>query len=84
MEYENQIKNAIKSYYRGGPFLVKIFTKPEKILTSNDCMFLFNTYAILPRDVVLMAISHGFEIDEQGFCKLLEEQRERLKNTKQC
>jgi alanyl-tRNA synthetase len=84
MNYEDEVKYARKAFHRGGNFLVKIFTKPEKFLTSSECLYIFNTYGIKPRDLLLMAVSHGFEIDEEGFCKLLEEQREQFKNMKQC
>ena len=73
---------AERTIWRGGNFLVKVFTKPEKILTGKDCMTLKDTYGIRPQDIIKIAFSHGFEVDKIEFAILLDEDIERMKNIK--
>ncbi len=79
-----KIKSAYKAFSRGGDFLQRVFREGKRILSGEDCMYLFNTYAIPPREIILMAISHHFHIEHEEFAKLLGEQREISKNMRQC
>lgn len=79
-----RIESARKVFKRGGDFLQTIFSKDEKFLTKEDCMKLYNTYAIPPFYLTLLAISHDFAFDEEGFCKNILVQKERMLNVKQC
>jgi alanyl-tRNA synthetase len=86
---EEELKNSVigkasRSYIRGGNFLIKVFRKDTKILSSEECMHLMNTYGIPPEYVFLMALSHEFTIDTPGFLDLIEEQKEQSKKMKQC
>lgn len=79
-----QIKNGFRAYYRAGPFIKDVFAKADKTLTPEECMNIYNWYGIRSRDVALLALSHGFELDTEGFARLIDEQEERSKNTIQC
>ncbi len=70
---------AERTIARGGNFLLKVFTKPEKVLTGQDCMQLKDTYGIRPQDIIKLAFSHGFEVDNIEFSRLLDEDDERSK-----
>jgi len=76
------IKCAYRTFTRGGNFLVSVFKKPEKILTAEDCMKLYYQYGIREQQIILLAISHGFSVDDEGFAKLLDEDEERQKSVK--
>ena len=73
---------AYNTFRRGGNFLIDVFKKPEKILTPQECMKLKDTYGIRPEDVIKLAISHEFAVDDIGFAKLLDEDLERQKSVK--
>jgi len=81
---KDRIKDARKSFLRGGNFLQKIFSRPEKFLTKNECMQLYNTYAITPYYLTLLAISHDFYFDEEGFCEEISLQKKRSLKCKPC
>jgi alanyl-tRNA synthetase len=84
MTYANKLEDAIRSFIRGGMTLQTVFEKKTKFLSGDECMSLMNTYAIPPREVYLLAISHQFDIDQEEFIRLLEEQRDEMKKSKQC
>lgn len=73
---------AERCYYRGGNILKNKLSKPEKILSGQDALDIFNAYGLPPRYLKLMAMSHGFQIDKKEFIRLLEEQKDRFKNMK--
>lgn len=79
-----RIELAEKAFKRGGDYLYRVFHCEKNYLSSEDCMFLKNTYGIPVHCVILMAISHGFPSDQHGFAKLLDEQDERDKGRKNC
>ncbi len=83
MKPSDEIENAYRAFKRGGHFLVSIFENKTR-LSGEDCLYLFNTYGINTRDVILMGISHNCIIDTEEFSRLLEEQIERSKNMVQC
>jgi alanyl-tRNA synthetase len=75
---------AERIFRRGGNFLVKVFTKPEKVLSGMECMQLKDIYGIDPEDVYLMAKSHGFEIDYDEFGLLLDKDDKEKKHIRMC
>lgn len=75
---------AERTFRRGGNFLIRVFTKPEKILSGQECMQLKDTYGIKPEDIYLMARSHGFIIDCDEFGFLLDKDDESKKHTGMC
>jgi len=76
------IKCAYKTFWRGGNFLVEVFKKEDKKLTPEDCMKLKNQYGIRPEDIIKLAISHEFTVDDVGFATLLDEEKLRRKSIK--
>jgi len=74
--------SAERIFRRGGNFLIRIFTKPEKKLMGTECMQLKDTYGFRPEAVYLMAKSHGFEIDYDEFGRLLDEEEKKYKMIK--
>jgi alanyl-tRNA synthetase len=75
----------------GDNFLVNIFTrcmcsrKKTKILSGEGALLIFNIMGVEIDYIFLMAIANGLEgIDEIEFNRLLDEQKERHKNMKQC
>ena len=76
------IKCAYGTCVRGGSFIVEVFKKEKKYLTAEDCLKLKDQYGIRPQDIVKMAISHEFIIDDEGFANLLIEEKEKMKNIK--
>lgn len=84
MNFKQEIEKGHKAYKRGGDFLYRIFHGRKTILDGEECMKIFNMYGIHTRDIVLLAASHGYSIDEDGFEKLYEEQERAFKGMKQC
>lgn len=80
---QHEIRCAEKASIRGGDFLQKVFVG-KKHLNGEECLQVFNTYAIHPREVYLMAFSHGCSIDSEDFIRLIVEQDERMRNSKLC
>lgn len=84
----DKIKNVERFYLvertfrRGGNFLIRIFTKPEKVLMGSECIQLKDTYGLHPEAIYLMAKSHGFEIDYDEFGRLLDEEDVKPKTIK--
>lgn len=76
------IKCAYKTIWRGGDFLINVFKKEDKKLTAEECMKLKDCYGIRSQDVVKLAISHEFTIDNEGFAKLLDEEDKKMKSVK--
>jgi alanyl-tRNA synthetase len=74
-----RIECGYRARKRAGDFIVQVFKKHEKYLTAEECLKLRDSYGIRPEDVAKMAISHEFDIDKQGFAKLLDEDDERRK-----
>lgn len=83
-EILNKLNIGAKAYFRGGNVLKNVLVKSREIVSGEDALLIFNTYGISPRELNILFLSHGLEIDDDSFCKLLEEQIERSKNTKQC
>lgn len=75
---------AERAYFRGGNLLRDKLKKFDKILSGKDMLDLFNTYGLTPYNLKLLAYSHGFELNEENFLILLEEQEEKMKNVKPC
>ncbi len=76
------IKCAYKTFLRGGDFLVTVFKKQDKTLTAEECMKLKDTYGIRSEDIVKLAISHEFTIDDEGFARLLNEDEGKKKTVR--
>lgn len=74
--------NGRQKYFRGGGVLKKLLTKESKVLSGEDALLIYNTYGIRTEDLNLLALSHGFEIDEESYAKLLMEQEENMKNSR--
>ena len=86
---EEQIRNALRHIRRTGIFAYKLFQKKflsdDKFITAEEALSLYNTYGIDARMVIFMVDSHGLAIDDlTEFEMLIEEQKERSKNMKQC
>ena len=77
--YKLKLISAERAYYRGGNLLKQLLSKPEKYLSSEESLSIFNTYGIAPYELKLLLMSHGFEFDENGFIELLMQQKERSK-----
>ena len=82
MDDKHKLLCAEKSYFRGGGIMKRILSKPEKYLSGEEILSLFNTYGIGVRELKLLIMSHGCDGDYQEFLKLLDEQRETSKNMK--
>ena len=74
------IKCAYKTVWRGGNFIIEVFKKEDKKLTAEECLKLKDTYGIRPEDIVKIALSHSFSVDDEGFAKLLDEERIKMKS----
>ena len=86
---EEQIKGAIRHMRRTGLHSLKLFarkfTDEDKFVTAEEALSLYNTYGIDARSVIFMIDSHGLAIDDLNeFEMLIEQQKERIKNMKQC
>lgn len=73
-----------KAYFRGGNVLKNVLLKSKEIVSGEDTLLVFNTYGISLKELNILFLSHGLEIDDKPFAKLLEEQKERYKKTVQC
>jgi alanyl-tRNA synthetase len=76
------IKCAYKTVRRGGNFITEVFKKEDKKLTAEECLKLKDLYGISPEDIVKIAISHSFSVDDEGFAKLLDEEKIKMKSLK--
>jgi alanyl-tRNA synthetase len=76
------IQCAYRTAKRGGNFLVEVFKKENKHLTPDDCLKLKDLYGIRPSDIVKLAISHEFTLDDEGFADLLDEEDIKNKSVK--
>lgn len=86
---EEQIKSALRHIRRMGNFGSNLFYDKvgacEKFITAEQALSLYNTYGIDARMVIFMVDSHGLAIDDlTEFEMLIEDQKERIKNFKQC
>ncbi|KAF0153120.1 MAG: alanyl-tRNA synthetase [Ignavibacteria bacterium] len=59
----------------------KLFAKKEKIISGEDVFKLYDTFGFPVDLTAVMAREHGFEIDETGFNKLMNEQKERARKS---
>ncbi len=59
----------------------KISDKKEKIVSGEDVFRLYDTFGFPVDLTAVMAREHGFEIDEEGFNKLMNEQKERARKS---
>jgi alanyl-tRNA synthetase len=86
MSEENKLKilNGYRAFKRAGPFIRDIFKNPSKKLTGEEALRIYNQYGISPSNIVLLALSHDFEIDKEKFICLLDEQEEEMKNRVLC
>ena len=80
----DKIELGYKAVKRAGNFIIDIFKKENKVLTAEDCQRLKDWYGIGSSDVVKLALSHEFEIDKEGFSKLLDKDDEKRKTMRQC
>ena len=78
---EDIFKYAEKAYFRGGNFLKNLLSKPEKYLTGEEALSIYNIYAMPPRELKILLKSHGFDMDEDKFIQLLKEQQQETRNT---
>lgn len=80
----NKIKHKLhcgeKQFFRGGSILKNLTSRPEKYLTGEEILSIFNSYGIEPRQLKILLLSHGCDGDYDEFVRLLEEQHERSKN----
>lgn len=79
-----KIEMTYKIYKRAGDYLKTIFLKEEKFLSGVECLKIMHWYGISPQNVVLIALSHGFDIDKEEFARLLDEENEKSKWMKPC
>lgn len=77
-----RLNSAHRTFLRGGKFIINIFKKEDKTLSGEDCMYLFNSYALSVEAIYLLAISHEFIVNKLEFDLLLEEQKSMLKSIK--
>ncbi len=86
-DYE-KIERTKKSLKRAGSnFLASIFIKYESkdlTLSGEDALLIFNTIGQPLEIIIIIASAFMLTVDELGFEKLLNEQKERLKNSRQC
>ena len=82
--YNQRLIVAEKAYYRGGSQLKMLLSKPEKYLSGQEALSIYNTYGVPPYELKILLMSHGVSFDEDAFIELLNEQNERYKNMKQC
>ena len=73
-----------KSYYRGGDVLKKVLTRNKELVSGEDALLVSNTYGIESRQLAILFLSHGLDMDVESFAKLLEEQKQRSKNMRPC
>lgn len=70
----NLLNNIFKPYRD-----VSYFDGRKNLLEDSDCLFIFNTIGINISIIYLLAISNGLDgIDEEGFKKLLDEQKKKI------
>jgi alanyl-tRNA synthetase len=86
---EEKIKYALRHIKRCGTLANDIFYEKKcnavKFITANEALTLYNTYGMEIREVMFMVDSHGLAIDDlKEFETLINEQKERIKNSKQC
>lgn len=59
----------------------KLSAKKENIVSGEDVFKLYDTFGFPVDLTAVMAREHGFEIDESGFNKLMNEQKERARKS---
>lgn len=59
----------------------KLSLKKEKVVSGEDVFKLYDTFGFPVDLTAVMAREHGFEIDEAGFIKLMNEQKERARKS---
>ncbi len=81
----DKVKRSIKR--AGNNFLIDIFSNHpiiEQKLSGKDALEIMNTLGQPLHIIILIANSHGLDVDEEEFNKLREEQKQRCKNARQC
>ncbi len=71
-DHKADISSGKKACIRGGSFLKTVFLSKIHKLSGEDCCKLMDYYGIRSSDVVKLAYSHSYEIDEEDFIKSLE------------
>lgn len=80
----DRIESGYKAFKRAGDFIVKVFQKENKLLTGEECQKIKDWYGIPSHIVILLALSHGFDVDKENFARLLDEDAEKSKKMSQC
>ena len=81
----DNVERTKKNLKRAGKgFWDDIFCTQYKYVTAENALLIFNTLAIPLETIILIASSHSMVVDEEGFHKLLEEQKEEHRNCRQC
>jgi len=80
----HKLKCGEKAYFRGGNCMKKVLLRSKEIVSSEDALLIFNTYGFPAHLLKILFISHGVDMHDEGFAKLLNEQEERMKNMRQC
>jgi hypothetical protein len=83
-EIKHKLNSGEKTYFRAGPILKNLTSRPEKYLTGKEILLIYNSYAVEPRQLKILLLSHGCDGDYDEFIRLFEEQNERTKNMRQC
>jgi alanyl-tRNA synthetase len=83
----DNVKRTKNNLNRAGDwFLLNILrdAEAEEILNGDDALKIFNTLGMPLETIILIANSHGITVDEEEFNLLLDAQKERSKNMRQC
>lgn len=82
----DKIEFTKRNIKRAGNHMTNIMTqaRTHQKLGSEEAFSLFNTYGITLDIILLIAHSHGVNVDERGFEILLEKQKEELKSLRRC
>ncbi len=83
-EIDHKLHWGEKSYIRAGSILKNLVSRPDKYLSGEEILLIFNSYGIPPRELKILLMSHGCDGDYHEFISLLEEQHEKSKRMRQC
>jgi len=76
---EEEIRNKLiageKTYFRAGSIIKNLTSRPEKFLSGQDILLIYNSYGIEPRQLKILLLSHGCDGDYEEFIKLLVDQK---------
>jgi alanyl-tRNA synthetase len=84
IEILDRLNDGRKAYFRGGNVLKDVLLRSKEIVSGEDALLVFNTYGISSRELNILFFSHGLEIHNESYAKLLEDQEKRMKNCVQC